>query len=117
MCVCSFLFCFYSSQYVHLWVYKKNVKHKMILYCAALHYSAKPAKEEKQQWSSGLLSSSAVNTFLRIEYLIRLLRAVFDICPTSVANPTYSRIRSLYKFYRLMFMFSAGFCSIEPVFK
>lgn len=66
---------------------------------------------------SWLVSTSAVNTFLCSKYLIRLLPAVFDICPTSFANPTYLRIRSLYKFHRLMLAQILQDCSIEPVLK
>lgn len=91
-----------------------------LLYCTALHYSAQPAKEEKLRQSFDkcrALSTSAANTFLCSNYLIRLLPAVFDICPTSFSNPTYLRIRSLYKFRRLMLTQILQDCRIEPVLK
>lgn len=64
-----------------------------------------------------LVSTSAVNTFLCSKNLIRLLPAVFYICPTSFANPIYLRIKSLYKFRRLMLAQILQDCSIEPVLK
>lgn len=49
------------------------------------------------------VSSSALNTFLCGEHLITLVLAVFDICATSFANPTYLCITGPY-------INSAGLC-------
>lgn len=49
-----------------------------------------------QSICSWLVSSSALNTFFYGEYLITLVLGVFDICPTSFANPKYLCITALY---------------------
>lgn len=102
---------------------RQNIRWSVILYSHALFSQTSQGRKAEidPRWEksicSWLVSTSAVNTFLCSKYLIRLLSAVFDICPTFFANPTYLRIRSLYKFRRLMLAQILQDSSIEPVLK